>query len=153
MPNVGAVANSWKTQHPTNRAGRIAAHTQLTGGLQPTAPSSGPLTLSITGGSATATGGWVTAIWIDTSVRALGNLNVTEAWHPRLTGLQHARGLGAPVAHGSTDLAPLGQHHARAQGNPTLTGRALPPGLQHNRSLGAPAVNIEILTLVALDRG
>ena len=152
MPNVGAVANSWKTQHPTNRAGQATNRAQLIGGLQPTSPTS-PLTLQASGGSATATGGWVTAIWIDTSVRALGNLNVTEVWHPRLTGLQHARALGALVTHGATDITPLGQHHARAQGNPTLGGRALPPGLQHNRGLGAPAVNIEILTLVALDRG
>jgi hypothetical protein len=152
VPNVGAVANRWQVRHPTNRAGQAANHGQLTGGLTPTS-ASGPLTLTSAGGTATATGGWVTAIWIDTSIRQLGNLNVTEAWHPRLTGLNHPRALGQPTTHGSTDLAPIGQHHARAQGNPTLTGRALPQGLQHNRSLGAPAVNIEILTLVALDRG
>ncbi len=151
MPNVGAVANSWITQHPTNRAGRIAAHTQLTGGLAPTS-ATGPLTLTAAGGTATADGGWVTAIWFDSSVRQLGNLVVTEVWHPRLTGLQHTRGLGALTTHGATDITPLGQRHARAQGNPTLGGRALPPGLAHNRALGAPAVNVRLLALLALDR-
>ena len=151
MPDLGSVANTWQVRRP-NRGGRIAATSHPLGGLTPTGASSGPLTLTATGGTATATGGWDTVIWVDSTVRQLGNLVVTEVWHPRLTGLQHTRALGALTAHGSSMLAPLGQRHARAQGNPTLSGRVLPQGLQHNRALGAPALNISTLTLLALDR-
>ena len=152
MPNLGAVANTWQVRRPTNRAGQTAPRTHLTGGLQPAAGSSGPLNLTATGGNATADGGWVTALWIDSGVRQLGNLVVTEVWHPRLIAITHTRALGLPTAHGSTDLSPTGLRHTRAQGNPTLSGRALPQGLQHNRTLGTPSVDITTVALLALDR-
>ena len=155
MPFVG-VANTWRTQHPTNRAGATRPRPSLTSGLQPTAPSSGPVNLSITTGAATADGGWVTAIWAATTsgVRALGDLTVTTIGHPRPTALTHARTLGNPTAHGTLNLNPAGQRHTRAQGNPTLSARVdlTNFGIAHARQQGHASVNTRTLAPLALDR-
>jgi hypothetical protein len=85
------------------------------------------------------------------AVRRLGNLTVTTTGFARPDGLAHTRGIGDIVVVGLL-LKPTALIHARAQGNPLFSGRALPPSLVHARTVGHPSVNLRIISTLAISR-
>ena len=75
------------------------------------------------------------------AIRQLGNPTITSIEHLHLDGLDHSKQIGNSITIASLNPRPIGQIHARQQGNPTLSARTLPAGIAHTRAQGHVGVN------------